>query len=38
MLNVHLTTWALIVFGLFLMIDALCYFVLGHALLQEIVF
>ncbi|HXL72703.1 MAG TPA: hypothetical protein VN963_03675, partial [bacterium] len=35
MLNLHLTTWTLVGFGLFSMIDAGCYFALGHALLKE---
>jgi cytochrome c biogenesis protein CcdA len=34
MLNVHLTTWTLVGFGLFSMIDAGCYFALGHALIK----
>lgn len=34
MLNIHLTTWTLVGFGLFSMIDAGCYFALGHALLK----
>lgn len=33
-LNVHLTTWVLVGFGLFSMIDAGCYFVFGQALLK----
>jgi hypothetical protein len=35
MLNLHLTTWTLVGFGLFSMIDAGCYFAIGHALLKE---
>jgi|SRR5665213_481420 len=35
MLNLHLTTWTLVGFGLFSMIDAACYFALGHALLKD---
>jgi cytochrome c biogenesis protein CcdA len=35
MLNVQLTTWTMIGFGIFSMIDAGCYFALGHALLKE---
>ncbi len=34
MLNVHLTTWTFIGFGIFSMIDAGCYFTLGHALVK----
>ncbi len=34
MLNVRLTTWTLVGFGLFSMIDAGCYFAIGHALLK----
>lgn len=34
MLNIHLTTWSLVGFGFFSMIDAGCYFALGHALLK----
>jgi cytochrome c biogenesis protein CcdA len=34
-LNLYLTTWTLVVFGLFMMIDAGCYFIFGHALLKE---
>jgi cytochrome c biogenesis protein CcdA len=34
MLNVHLTTWTLAGFGIFSMIDAGCYFVVGHALIK----
>jgi cytochrome c biogenesis protein CcdA len=33
-LNVQLITWALAGFGLFLMIDASCYFAIGHALVK----
>jgi len=33
-LNVRLTTWTLVGFGLFSMIDAGCYFTIGHALLK----
>jgi cytochrome c biogenesis protein CcdA len=33
-LNVQLTTWAWAGVGIFSMIDALCYFVLGHALVK----
>ena len=33
-LNVQLTTWAWAGVGIFSMIDALCYFVLGHALIK----
>ena len=32
--NVHLTAWTLAGFGLFSIIDAGCYFVIGHALLK----
>lgn len=35
MLNLHLTTWTLVGFGLFSMIDAASYFALGHALLKD---
>jgi len=35
LLNLHLTTWTLAGFGLFCVIDAGSYFVLGHALIQE---
>lgn len=35
MLNLHLTTWTLVVSGLFAMVDAGCYFALGHALLKD---
>jgi cytochrome c biogenesis protein CcdA len=34
MLNVQLTTWTLVGFGLFSMIDAGCYFALGQALIK----
>ena len=34
MLNFHLTTWTLVGFGLFSMIDAGCYFALGQALIK----
>ncbi len=34
-LNLHLTTWTLVGFGAFSMMDAGCYFVLGHALLKD---
>jgi len=34
MLNVHLTTWALVGFGLFSLIDAGCYFAIGHSLIK----
>jgi len=34
MLNVHLTTWSFAGFGLFAMVDAGCYFVIGHALIK----
>ena len=34
MLNVHLTTWTLVGFGLFSMIDAGCYFAIGQALIK----
>jgi cytochrome c biogenesis protein CcdA len=34
MLNVHLITWTLVGFGLFFMIDAGCYFAIGHALIK----
>lgn len=34
MLNIHLITWTMIGFGLFSMIDAGCYFTLGHALIR----
>jgi cytochrome c biogenesis protein CcdA len=33
-LNVQLTTWAWAGVGIFSMIDALCYFILGHALVK----
>jgi len=33
-LNVQLTTWTLVGFGLFSMIDAGCYFAIGHALIK----
>jgi cytochrome c biogenesis protein CcdA len=33
-LNVRLTTWTLVGFGLFSMIDAGCYFTIGHALMK----
>lgn len=33
-LNVQLTTWTMVGFGLFSMIDAGCYFVIGRALLD----
>ncbi|MDP4238355.1 MAG: GAP family protein [Bacteroidota bacterium] len=33
-LNVHLTTWTFIGFGLFSMVDAGCYFTIGHALIK----
>jgi cytochrome c biogenesis protein CcdA len=33
-LNVHLTTWAFAGIGIFTMIDAGCYFTLGHALVK----
>jgi cytochrome c biogenesis protein CcdA len=35
MLNLHLTTWTMVGFGVFSMIDAGCYFAIGHALLKE---
>jgi len=35
MLNLHLTSWTMVGFGLFSMIDAGCYFILGQALLKE---
>jgi len=35
MLNLHLTTWTMVGFGIFSMIDAGCYFAIGHALLKE---
>lgn len=34
LLNFHFTGWTLAGFGLFSMIDAGCYFVMGHALLK----
>jgi hypothetical protein len=34
MLNVHLTTWTFVGFGAFSMVDAGCYFALGHALVK----
>ncbi len=34
-LNVYLTTWTLVGFGIFSMADAGCYFILGQALLKE---
>jgi hypothetical protein len=34
LLNLHLTTWAMVGFGLFCLIDTGCYFVFGHALIQ----
>jgi hypothetical protein len=34
-LNVQLTTWAWAGVGLFTMIDALCYFIIGHALVKS---
>jgi hypothetical protein len=34
-LNVYLTTWTLIGFGLFSMVDAGCYFAFGQALLKD---
>jgi cytochrome c biogenesis protein CcdA len=34
-LNAYLTTWSLVGFGLFSMIDAGCYFTLGQALLKD---
>lgn len=34
MLNIRLTTWTLVGFGLFSMIDAGCYFTIGHALMK----
>jgi cytochrome c biogenesis protein CcdA len=33
-LNVHLTTWTLVLFGIFSMIDAGCFFAIGHALVK----
>lgn len=33
-LNIRLTTWTLVGFGLFSMIDAGCFFTLGHALMK----
>jgi cytochrome c biogenesis protein CcdA len=33
-LNVHLTTWAWAGVGIFSMIDALCYFLMGQALVK----
>jgi cytochrome c biogenesis protein CcdA len=33
-LNRHLTTWVWLGFGLFSMVDAGCYFVLGHAMIR----
>jgi len=33
-LNVQLTTWAWAGVGIFSMIDALCYFIIGHALVR----
>jgi cytochrome c biogenesis protein CcdA len=35
MLNVYLTTWTLVGFGLFSMVDAGCYFTMGQALLKD---
>jgi len=35
MLNLHLTTWTMVGFGVFSIIDAGCYFAVGHALLKE---
>ncbi|MGA2090483.1 MAG: GAP family protein [Endomicrobiales bacterium] len=34
MLNVHLTTWTFVCFGLFSMVDAGWYFAVGHALIK----
>jgi len=34
LLNLHLTTWTFAGFGLFSMVDAGCYFALGHALIK----
>ncbi len=34
-LNLYLTSWTMIAFGIFSMTDAGCYFVLGHALLKD---
>jgi hypothetical protein len=33
-LNVQLTTWAWAGVGIFSMIDSLCYFIIGHALIK----
>jgi len=33
-LNLHLTTWTMVVFGVFFMIDAACFFTIGHALIK----
>ena len=33
-LNIQLTTWVLVIVGIFSMIDAGCYYVIGHALLK----
>jgi cytochrome c biogenesis protein CcdA len=33
-LNVHLTTWTMVGFGLFFMVDAGCYFAIGQALVK----
>jgi cytochrome c biogenesis protein CcdA len=33
-LNVQLTTWAWVGIGIFSMIDSLCYFIIGHALVK----
>ncbi len=33
-LNIHLTAWTLVGFGLFFMLDAGCYFAIGHALIK----
>jgi cytochrome c biogenesis protein CcdA len=35
LLNLHLTAWTLAGFGIFSMIDAGCYFAIGHALMKE---
>ena len=34
-LNLHLTAWTMVGFGLFSMLDAGCYFAIGHALFKE---
>jgi cytochrome c biogenesis protein CcdA len=35
MLNLHLTTWTLVAFGFFTIVDAVCYFVFGQALMKD---